>query len=220
MNFRENFKKDMKKCEHHITDLRKQLASRHAAVEKVSGPGGRTCWERVGRLLCGRGGGRGAPASSPVPAKGAGRSRFPVALGSLPQGQWETRWGSLRHTHRAFVGQPPLARVLVHRPFSGPPGANSLLSASLPCQGLGGPTSPGAADPSALGRGAGQGMRTPVGTPEFASCCWQRTHPAPKWAGWCFRPLSIAGKKTSRTRGKRGLLSGKGEGGHITRGAL
>ncbi|XP_043439054.1 growth arrest-specific protein 7 isoform X5 [Prionailurus bengalensis] len=35
MNFRENFKKDMKKCEHHITDLRKQLASRHAAVEKA-----------------------------------------------------------------------------------------------------------------------------------------------------------------------------------------
>ena len=107
MNFRENFKKDMKKCEHHITDLRKQLASRHAAVEKVSGLGGRTCWERVGRLPRGRGGGRGAPASSPVPAKGAGRSRFPVALGLLPQGQWETRWGSLRHTHRAFVGCPP-----------------------------------------------------------------------------------------------------------------
>ena len=41
MNFRENFKKDMKKCDHHIADLRKQLASRYAAVEKVRGPGGR-----------------------------------------------------------------------------------------------------------------------------------------------------------------------------------
>lgn len=40
MNFRENFKKDMKKCDHHIADLRKQLASRYAAVEKVRGPGG------------------------------------------------------------------------------------------------------------------------------------------------------------------------------------
>lgn len=38
MNFRENFKKDMKKCDHHIADLRKQLASRYAAVEKVGGP--------------------------------------------------------------------------------------------------------------------------------------------------------------------------------------
>lgn len=37
MNFRENFKKDMKKCDHHIADLRKQLASRYAAVEKVWG---------------------------------------------------------------------------------------------------------------------------------------------------------------------------------------
>ncbi|VTJ76791.1 Hypothetical predicted protein [Marmota monax] len=27
MNFHENFKKDMKKCDHHIADLRKQLAS-------------------------------------------------------------------------------------------------------------------------------------------------------------------------------------------------
>uniref|UniRef100_A0A8C9PSR6 F-BAR domain-containing protein n=1 Tax=Spermophilus dauricus TaxID=99837 RepID=A0A8C9PSR6_SPEDA len=35
MNFRENFKKDMKKCDHHITDLRKQLASRYASVEKA-----------------------------------------------------------------------------------------------------------------------------------------------------------------------------------------
>lgn len=48
MNFRENFKKDMKKCDHHIADLRKQLASRYAAVEKVRGPG---CWA----------GGRGPP---------------------------------------------------------------------------------------------------------------------------------------------------------------
>uniref|UniRef100_A0A8C8ZVP4 Growth arrest-specific protein 7 n=1 Tax=Prolemur simus TaxID=1328070 RepID=A0A8C8ZVP4_PROSS len=39
MNFRENFKKDMKKCDHHIADLRKQLASRYAAVEKVRGLG-------------------------------------------------------------------------------------------------------------------------------------------------------------------------------------
>ncbi|XP_051851504.1 growth arrest-specific protein 7 [Antechinus flavipes] len=35
MNFRENFKKDMKKCDHHIADLRKQLASRYASVEKA-----------------------------------------------------------------------------------------------------------------------------------------------------------------------------------------
>ncbi|XP_035955988.1 growth arrest-specific protein 7 isoform X7 [Halichoerus grypus] len=35
MNFRENFKKDMKKCDHHIADLRKQLVSRYAAVEKA-----------------------------------------------------------------------------------------------------------------------------------------------------------------------------------------
>ncbi|KAL2077986.1 hypothetical protein ACEWY4_025671 [Coilia grayii] len=33
--FRENFKKDMKKFDHHIADLRKQLASRYAAVEKA-----------------------------------------------------------------------------------------------------------------------------------------------------------------------------------------
>lgn len=35
LNFRENFKKDMKKYDHHIADLRKQLVSRYAAVEKV-----------------------------------------------------------------------------------------------------------------------------------------------------------------------------------------
>ncbi|NXL89125.1 GAS7 protein, partial [Alectura lathami] len=35
LSFRENFKKDMKKCDHHIADLRKQLASRYAAVEKA-----------------------------------------------------------------------------------------------------------------------------------------------------------------------------------------
>ncbi|NXV52867.1 GAS7 protein, partial [Uria aalge] len=35
LNFRENFKKDMKKCDHHIADLRKQLTSRYAAVEKA-----------------------------------------------------------------------------------------------------------------------------------------------------------------------------------------
>ncbi|VTJ84783.1 Hypothetical predicted protein [Marmota monax] len=34
MNFHENFKKDMKKCDHHIADLRKQLTSRCASVEK------------------------------------------------------------------------------------------------------------------------------------------------------------------------------------------
>ncbi|XP_073462887.1 growth arrest-specific protein 7 isoform X2 [Aquarana catesbeiana] len=35
LNFRENFKKDMKKFDHHIADLRKQLSSRYAAVEKA-----------------------------------------------------------------------------------------------------------------------------------------------------------------------------------------
>ncbi|XP_028905074.1 growth arrest-specific protein 7 isoform X1 [Ornithorhynchus anatinus] len=35
MNFRENFKKDLKKCDHHIADLRKQLASRYSSVEKA-----------------------------------------------------------------------------------------------------------------------------------------------------------------------------------------
>ncbi|MBZ3890347.1 Growth arrest-specific protein 7 [Sciurus carolinensis] len=35
MNFHENFKKDMKKCDHHITDLGKQLASRYSSVEKT-----------------------------------------------------------------------------------------------------------------------------------------------------------------------------------------
>lgn len=33
--FRENFKKDMKKFDHQMSDLRKQLSSRHAAVEKA-----------------------------------------------------------------------------------------------------------------------------------------------------------------------------------------
>ncbi|XP_056119232.1 growth arrest-specific protein 7 isoform X3 [Rhinichthys klamathensis goyatoka] len=33
--FRENFKKDMKKFDHHMCDLRKQLAGRYAAVEKA-----------------------------------------------------------------------------------------------------------------------------------------------------------------------------------------
>ncbi|XP_051530393.1 growth arrest-specific protein 7-like isoform X4 [Myxocyprinus asiaticus] len=33
--FRENFKKDMKKFDHHMADLRKQLASRYGAVEKA-----------------------------------------------------------------------------------------------------------------------------------------------------------------------------------------
>uniref|UniRef100_A0A7N6B3E5 Growth arrest specific 7 n=1 Tax=Anabas testudineus TaxID=64144 RepID=A0A7N6B3E5_ANATE len=33
--FRENFKKDMKRFDHHIADLRKQLAGRYAAVEKA-----------------------------------------------------------------------------------------------------------------------------------------------------------------------------------------
>lgn len=35
LNFRENFKKDMKRFDHHIADLRKQLVGRYAAVEKV-----------------------------------------------------------------------------------------------------------------------------------------------------------------------------------------
>ncbi|KAG8445936.1 hypothetical protein GDO86_013703 [Hymenochirus boettgeri] len=35
LTFRENFKKDMKKFDHHISDLRKQLASRYASVEKA-----------------------------------------------------------------------------------------------------------------------------------------------------------------------------------------
>ncbi|MBZ3883818.1 Growth arrest-specific protein 7 [Sciurus carolinensis] len=35
MNFCENFKKDMKKCDHHITDLRKQQASHYVLVEKA-----------------------------------------------------------------------------------------------------------------------------------------------------------------------------------------
>lgn len=36
----DNFKKDLKKYDHHIADLRKQLASRYAGVEKVSVTGG------------------------------------------------------------------------------------------------------------------------------------------------------------------------------------
>ncbi|MBZ3876276.1 Growth arrest-specific protein 7 [Sciurus carolinensis] len=35
MSFHENFKRDMKKCDHHIADLRKQLASPCASVEKA-----------------------------------------------------------------------------------------------------------------------------------------------------------------------------------------
>ncbi|XP_053496523.1 growth arrest-specific protein 7-like isoform X2 [Ictalurus furcatus] len=35
LTYRDNFKKDMKKFDHQITDLRKQLASRYAAVEKA-----------------------------------------------------------------------------------------------------------------------------------------------------------------------------------------
>lgn len=34
----DNFKKDLKKYDHHIADLRKQLASRYAGVEKVRLP--------------------------------------------------------------------------------------------------------------------------------------------------------------------------------------
>nr|XP_023693012.1 growth arrest-specific protein 7 [Paramormyrops kingsleyae] len=34
LTFRDNFKKDMKKYDHHIADLRKQLASRYVSVEK------------------------------------------------------------------------------------------------------------------------------------------------------------------------------------------
>ena len=36
LTFRENFKKDMKRYEHHIADLRKQLGGRHASLEKVT----------------------------------------------------------------------------------------------------------------------------------------------------------------------------------------
>ncbi|XP_032899988.1 growth arrest-specific protein 7 isoform X2 [Amblyraja radiata] len=35
LSFRENFKKDMKKFDHHISDLRKQLSARYATVEKA-----------------------------------------------------------------------------------------------------------------------------------------------------------------------------------------
>lgn len=35
LSFRDNFKKDMKRFDHHIADLRKQLIGRYAAVEKV-----------------------------------------------------------------------------------------------------------------------------------------------------------------------------------------
>ncbi|MBZ3885972.1 Growth arrest-specific protein 7 [Sciurus carolinensis] len=35
INFRENFKKDMKKCDHRIADLHKQHASHYALVEKT-----------------------------------------------------------------------------------------------------------------------------------------------------------------------------------------
>lgn len=35
LTFRENFKKDMKRFDHHIADLRKQLVGRYAAVDKV-----------------------------------------------------------------------------------------------------------------------------------------------------------------------------------------
>lgn len=36
----DHFKKDLKKYDHHIADLRKQLASRYAGVEKVRGAAG------------------------------------------------------------------------------------------------------------------------------------------------------------------------------------
>ncbi|XP_078257052.1 growth arrest-specific protein 7 isoform X1 [Rhinoraja longicauda] len=35
LSFRENFKKDMKKFDHHVSDLRKQLSARYATVEKA-----------------------------------------------------------------------------------------------------------------------------------------------------------------------------------------
>ncbi|XP_037134775.1 growth arrest-specific protein 7 isoform X1 [Syngnathus acus] len=35
LSFRENFKKDMKRLDHHIADLRKQLVARYASVEKA-----------------------------------------------------------------------------------------------------------------------------------------------------------------------------------------
>lgn len=36
----DHFKKDLKKYDHHMADLRKQLASRYAGVEKVRARGG------------------------------------------------------------------------------------------------------------------------------------------------------------------------------------
>lgn len=36
LTFRENFKKDMKRFDHSISDLRKQLANNYTAVEKVA----------------------------------------------------------------------------------------------------------------------------------------------------------------------------------------
>ncbi|KAG7248434.1 hypothetical protein CRUP_002951, partial [Coryphaenoides rupestris] len=35
LSFRDNFKKDMKRFDHHIADLRKQLIGRYASVEKA-----------------------------------------------------------------------------------------------------------------------------------------------------------------------------------------
>ena len=38
LTFRDNFKKDMKRFDHHIAELRKHLVGRHTAVEKVRIP--------------------------------------------------------------------------------------------------------------------------------------------------------------------------------------
>ena len=46
----DNFKKDMKKYEHNIADLRKQLLSRYAGVEKVRVPVSVTCAPSIEKL--------------------------------------------------------------------------------------------------------------------------------------------------------------------------
>lgn len=84
MNFRENFKKDMKKCDHHIADLRKQLASRYAAVEKVRGPGGGRLEPagalRVRQRSLSLHGGSRVGGTVQASSQRAGRSCFPLVL--------------------------------------------------------------------------------------------------------------------------------------------
>lgn len=85
MNFRENFKKDMKKCDHHIADLRKQLASRYASVEKVRGRGSRLVdsWGLLGQdryhFVFVRWSGRESKEAPSIHV--AGRSCYPRTLG-------------------------------------------------------------------------------------------------------------------------------------------